>query len=1705
VKVGEIEITTPLTDLSKDVVEPGSILLVGDCLCTVSSTDRAHILLSEPYACPSSVATASYLLPAAAASATLVPPSDEGTDFLFLLQSFVNTSTIHHGEKSLYPSLRTVSVREGRPSVGLVFQSGDDGRQIVRSASGDLVLEGNGGEVSIRGGKGAVMSSGRARIVVAATEDVTVQAGMKNGEAANVTIMGGGEDLMHNLSGCVHIVTPDGALKSGDVTVSTGDAVASDGVAGDIKMFAGSGVRQGGSFELLAGGQLDHGGSSVASRGSLLELGGTVEGQAGVATLRSGHRSDNGSWIAVASHELFGSSPVVSFSAAGGASQLFLSDSTVRLKALEGKVLAEGRSVALRSPEGASLECNDTSVFANARSQISIYGAENIQLSTGSLEDTGVRTDLNGSLGTASILATNGLSLMAEEQVAQDNANSGSASLHLDSTGVFKGMSSGVLRLSSGEGNKQQSSSTLDLGDGNVWIQADKESLLSCGPARHDPLEGTIAGALQASVAHVYMEEEGASVLVHGDRSSALSSGAGDEAGQTASVHIRPNLISVSSLPQFIAANQSQDFSYFSLDHNTMHCRAQTVTMDASRGSLLSGDHELLSWNETGIVADGTHTGLHGSHGLDLSSTAGAIRLQAGERKEGLTTIRMSNKGELEQNAASAWRASSDQSLSIRGGNGTQLTLDDKDPGAILISQDVLQGATSILQLDRGVSRLGGSARVELSSPQGLMSLDAQGLIFNATSSSLSLADGVADLSARNITLAATRLQVNSSGELDISAGSLLIRDAANASWISVGGRAGGPPTLHLSGPSVRILTQSGNYIGDETWEQSELYMSQDGTRIRSKERMSLEVQEGGQIRLGPADTDVHVMSSSGDSSVKLEGGRATIHARESADIVDDDGNGLRVNADSTELRASSTSKHLASALELRLGLAELSGEGVSLVANPNPTSERGGELSLTASSSISLALHSAATRVSLNGTTFAVHTAESIDLHGSELRLASGMSNFLMHPTEMNFSSTSLHMRGLADIALGLEDKHGVGLHMEPRGIAVNVGRNGGFLLGRGGAGGVVSALLHICNAVSQDQDSTPLSALPMDAPLIVAESAEGPAIVSILASSSQASVLRLGSMDRPSAAALSVTTLEANNVNGVYHGLPLHDTVMSLGLSGGPTLMIGGSGVGGVGDMDAKSPPSAAWHVRAPAQVAQVGQPALLVESAQANIVELRGGGGVSSPSNVVILGARAQAAGDSPALREAWAIVHRIGTLSFGHAVGLEGAVEDGEQGGVLSLTPDGATVGFSGSSRIQSSSRLTVGGTVLAEEMLLYCDDVMARDIEPGDQDAALDIMIRLPVSRFNWRAEHSSTLGLSPDARQLGILAQSAESVAPDLVWRDHKHNLRGLSLNRLLYMTVLAVQALAGQMTNDLQPWRLESDERIRRLSLDAEVGKARLEEHLQSVVSEWIPWRVESQDLIQHIQADKERQENTLNVLSSRVSEELFPWTTEAGERMEGFRVLSDELSLKVNDELLPWKSRAEDLIKHLEANAEGDKAFLTGELLPWKAGTQDRIKQLETDVMSMIQVTEAMEGKIEPVEARLLQMEAALESLQKAHDDLFASYRLKTAEIDRMEKEIAASVQQQQEAGKILGSLESLLHPPLVASREDEVFYLEIVSELEGMMWSDALAQGKMIEEAEALLDTRRETTERIAKQRLQRRRGYLSALRQQDGRQH
>ncbi len=450
-------------------------------------------------------------------------------------------------------------------------------------------------------------------------------------------------------------------------------------------------------------------------------------------------------------------------------------------------------------------------------------------------------------------------------------------------------------------------------------------------------------------------------------------------------------------------------------------------------------------------------------------------------------------------------------------------------------------------------------------------------------------------------------------------------------------------------------------------------------------------------------------------------------------------------------------------------------------------------------------------------------------------------------------------------------------------------------------------SALLHVSNALNISESTIPSGAL------LALESPLGRAEMFISSNNKHASIIHFGSNRRPSSASIVVHGMEQSQVGDsagtTRPSSTARETLMSIGPDAGSRIVLSSNGEAGVGklcDSDKACIPMAGWHIISPESVARSGKPSLLVESSSGlNIVEIQGyNQNPQAAVNIVHLTSRRNS--NSP-VGQYWSIVHQPGSLSFTHTEGRTDSPTETKYDSSNALVHFSATasngrgsvmIGPPASSTASSNARLAVGGVVLAEEMVLYADATTMRDVELVNAKSSIERLLKLRVVHYGWKNKDSSKLGLASGVRQMGILAQEAERVMPEIVWRDTANGgQRAVSVSRLTFFAVSGLQNVAVSV-DELKAGQLERDKEV------AETRKSQAE--VQRSVNHLEERFSENLKRLDKLESEKEAMCITINSQATEIRV-LQNSLENALEKISGLQIAVAELEKSVRPLIQP------------------------------------------------------------------------------------------------------------------------------------------------------------------------------------------------------
>ncbi|CAM9172550.1 unnamed protein product, partial [Ectocarpus sp. 8 AP-2014] len=179
--------------------------------------------------------------------------------------------------------------------------------------------------------------------------------------------------------------------------------------------------------------------------------------------------------------------------------------------------------------------------------------------------------------------------------------------------------------------------------------------------------------------------------------------------------------------------------------------------------------------------------------------------------------------------------------------------------------------------------------------------------------------------------------------------------------------------------------------------------------------------------------------------------------------------------------------------------------------------------------------------------------------------------------------------------------------------------------------------------------------------------------------------------------------------------------------------------------------------------------------------------------------------------------------------------------GDHGGVVARPAVAFGVdGRAGFGTCSTGARVTVGGALMAEQVLVLSDEGMVRDVESlGAQGTsqAMEAVREVDVVTFGWTNEASLSYGLDLEVRQLGIIAQQAEREkrSSSLAWRDAATGRKAVSHSRLLATLVAAFQHLDAsiQANGTIRDARLQE---LERASASAQESSGQVSDRLEAV-----------------------------------------------------------------------------------------------------------------------------------------------------------------------------------------------------------------------------------------------------------------------------
>ncbi len=549
-----------------------------------------------------------------------------------------------------------------------------------------------------------------------------------------------------------------------------------------------------------------------------------------------------------------------------------------------------------------------------------------------------------------------------------------------------------------------------------------------------------------------------------------------------------------------------------------------------------------------------------------------------------------------------------------------------------------------------------------------------------------------------------------------------------------------------------------------------------------------------GDIKLS-ATKSVHVESNSNSTQLSINGGGIQ-------------GFGARISLESKSDGTVLASAVYVTATAPLVELATLHGKSKFTLNSTIVSAMSSGVLKMIATNSAPRSITSELNLESGSSSTASL-SSRTVNITGAEsMLLHAGMGGLTIETSSTSKTPTVHPYKRARGISFVLTKEQGVG--MGPS-----------FSLA---VGAKPSALLHVSNALNISESTIPSGAL------LALESPLGRAEMFISSNDKHASILHFGSNRRPSSASIVVHDMEQSQVcdsAGTTRPSSIAgETLMSIGPDAGSRIVLSSNGEAGVGkvcDSDKACIPMAGWHIISPESVARSGKPSLLVESSSGlNIIEIQGyNRNPQAAVNIVRLASRRNS--NSPG-EQYWSIVHQPGSLSFTHTEGRTDSPTETKYDSSNALVRFSATasngrgsvmIGPPASSTASSNARLAVGGVVLAEEMVLYADTTTMRDIEPVNKKSSIERLLKLRIVHYGWRNEDSSKLGLASGVRQMGILAQEAERVMPEIVWRDAANGgQRAVSVSRLTFFAVSGLQNVAVSV-DELKAGQLERDKEV--------------------------------------------------------------------------------------------------------------------------------------------------------------------------------------------------------------------------------------------------------------------------------------------------
>lgn len=169
-------------------------------------------------------------------------------------------------------------------------------------------------------------------------------------------------------------------------------------------------------------------------------------------------------------------------------------------------------------------------------------------------------------------------------------------------------------------------------------------------------------------------------------------------------------------------------------------------------------------------------------------------------------------------------------------------------------------------------------------------------------------------------------------------------------------------------------------------------------------------------------------------------------------------------------------------------------------------------------------------------------------------------------------------------------------------------------------------------------------------------------------------------------------------------------------------------------------------------------------------------------------------------SPSWRGGLILAHVIGGSENGWRSGLGAVASATDNANEISSVQITAIFGEDGRSGFGTGStgaRVTVGGAILVEQVLLLSDEGLVRDVTrfgAQGREEAMDCLRQLEVVNFGWSKEAWRAYDLEPDIHQIGLVAQQVEKQAPSLVWKDPLTGRKAVSHSRLLFTLLAAFQ-----------------------------------------------------------------------------------------------------------------------------------------------------------------------------------------------------------------------------------------------------------------------------------------------------------------------